>query len=336
MNKSISVIVPVMDTKPHYLLCSPSGELSHITNDQWAGTGLGSSLCRTAEEKLSSVEHERLGSVGLWLQAAKCVASPEALEAFLASLVSMGFPDYRITLAGLTAARPVRRQSVLQPWVERLPLMQQTVLLTAVRGPDGLRNDHPSKIVLRWLRRSVLVSALDGNMFQDPFEPGGGSFTGPFTRTHVAQVAPGASFPEYDEQSAYSRNAWWGLFNAAKKAFTKNHDDLPVHFLMHVMHAAEVIGYKHENDAIAKWWLTFYDEIVNSLHLSPETEAQMDYRLGDKEEQWRACEEGVAKPGMTNAQADPIVRMLVEEEAQDAKRRENAWQQLKSNPNLKP
>ena len=42
---------------------------------------------------------------------------------------------------------------VLQPWVLNLTYMQQSVLITSVRGPDGIRKDHVAKLLLRWLRR---------------------------------------------------------------------------------------------------------------------------------------------------------------------------------------
>lgn len=71
------------------------------------------------------------------------------------------------------------RGSVLQDWVQGLPMMQQTVLLTAVRGPDGLPKYHATKWVLRWYRRCILLSAMDGRVLADPVEPNGGSFTGP-------------------------------------------------------------------------------------------------------------------------------------------------------------
>ena len=35
--------------------------------------------------------------------------------------------------------------NVLQDWVSDLPMMQQTVLLTAVRGPDGLPKYHAGR-----------------------------------------------------------------------------------------------------------------------------------------------------------------------------------------------
>lgn len=63
--------------------------------------------------------------------------------------------------------------TVLQNWVTDLTFMQQTVLISAVRGPDGLRKDHPVKILLRWYRRCILISAFDKKALTDPFYHGG-------------------------------------------------------------------------------------------------------------------------------------------------------------------
>jgi hypothetical protein len=46
--------------------------------------------------------------------------------------------------------------SVLQDWVCELPLMQQTVLVVALRGPDNVDKNHIGKFLLRWMRRCVL------------------------------------------------------------------------------------------------------------------------------------------------------------------------------------
>ena len=45
--------------------------------------------------------------------------------------------------------------TVLQPWVSGLTFMQQTVLLTAIRGPDGVPKYGPTKMLLRWFRRCI-------------------------------------------------------------------------------------------------------------------------------------------------------------------------------------
>ena len=111
--------------------------------------------------------------------------------------------------------------SVLQEWVMALPLMQQTVLIAAVRGPDGIRKDHPTKVLCRWLRRCFLISAFEGVAILDPYDPGGGSFSGP-CRTDTVD----------------------GL-DAAVDLYLRSVDELPHHFQLHFMHAAEILGYKH-------------------------------------------------------------------------------------------
>ena len=70
-------------------------------------------------------------------------------------------------------------QCVLRPWVCDLSMMQQSVLITGVRGPDGIAKDHTAKLLLRWMRRCILYSAMDKRELLTPHEDGGGSFTGP-------------------------------------------------------------------------------------------------------------------------------------------------------------
>lgn len=152
--------------------------------------------------------------------------------------------------------------SVVQNWVSNLTCMQQTVLLTAIRGPDGVNKEHPAKEILRWLRRSILLSAFDRRVLEDPYEPGGGSFTGP----------------------------QWRPLDDAADAYFDSVDAIPHHFQMHLMHAAEILGYKHPDESHRNWWNRFYLHYVNALHLQPETEQQLDCRLGDNEAAWRMAE----------------------------------------------
>lgn len=153
--------------------------------------------------------------------------------------------------------------SVLQPWVEKLTFMQQSVLITAVRGPDGIPKDHIVKVLLRWYRRCILYCAFGRKIITNPYTKGGGSFTGPCTTS---------------------------LKNAID-GYLRSVDEVPHHFQLHFMHAAEILGYKHPNKEIAKRWFDFYCKIVNDAHLSIETKEQMEYRLGDSEKQWRDKEE---------------------------------------------
>ena len=159
---------------------------------------------------------------------------------------------------------------VTQEWTHDLPMMQQTVLLTAIRGPDGVPKYHPSKYLLRWYRRCVLYGALDHNIFKTPYEPGGGSFTG----------------PSY-EPTTLSHD-WTEPMQAILDEYLRSLDELPHHFQLHFMHAAEIVGYKHPDERIRSWWRHVYQQLVHDMHLNPETERQMDFRLADSEAQWRS------------------------------------------------
>jgi hypothetical protein len=55
---------------------------------------------------------------------------------------------------------------------------------------------------------------------------------------------------------------------------------------MHLMHAAEIIGYKHPDLRVRAWWRKFYERLAHDMHLWPESEEQLDRRLGDSRSQW--------------------------------------------------
>lgn len=172
--------------------------------------------------------------------------------------------------------------AVLQDWVCDLTFMQQSVLITATRGPDGIRKDHVAKLLLRWLRRCFLISAFDKKALTNPWFAGGGSFTGP-------SIEPPRSRPGFT-----AMEDWAADMDRLIKEYLRMVDELPHHFQLHFMHAAEILGYKHPDQEIRLWWNQVYRMLVNDLHLYPESEAQMDNRLGDAEAQWRAREEVTA------------------------------------------
>lgn len=147
--------------------------------------------------------------------------------------------------------------SVLNEWVQALPLMQQSVLLSAVRNADGVAKRHPSKELIRWFRRCVLMAAFENRQLTTPDEPGGGSFTGP-----VPDLAK------------------------ALDAFIDARDEMTLHYYAHAMHAFEILAYKHPDPVVALFWDGAYLRMAHALHLWPETKRQMDERLGDKYEGW--------------------------------------------------
>jgi len=161
-------------------------------------------------------------------------------------------------------------KSVLQDWVSELTYMQQSVLLTAVRGPDGSTKYGSIKMLLRWYRRCIMISALDGCVLNNPEDVRGGSFTGPSISLHTGH---------YD---------WTDRAESLVDDYIKEMDSIPLHFHNHFMHAAEIVGYKHPDATIRSWWNKVYVRFAHSFHLYPETEAKLDQRLGDTKEGWLA------------------------------------------------
>lgn len=161
---------------------------------------------------------------------------------------------------------------VTQDWTHQLTMMQQSVLLTALRGPDGIAKDHVAKLLIRWLRRCVLKCSFGGVVLERPYDDGppqGGSFTGP------SLDGPGD---------------WQHRMTDLAQDYLRCVDELPHHFQLHFMHAAEILGYRHPDPEINGWWRHCYHMIVNDMHLVPEPAAVMDKRLGDREADWRAAE----------------------------------------------
>lgn len=163
----------------------------------------------------------------------------------------------------------MKNKSVLQEWVVGIPMMQQTVLLTAIRGPDGLPKYGCVKMLLRWFRRCVLLSAMDGCTLSDPFDKNGGSFTGP-------------SFSAGNLQNT----GWESNMDEIVGEYLKTLDAIPHHFQLHFLHAVEILGYKHPDKRIGAWWIAVYRRLVNDMHLHCESMEEMDWRLGDFRDGW--------------------------------------------------
>jgi hypothetical protein len=187
------------------------------------------------------------------------------------ALHNLGLPEKKVREEVLTILgfQDRGRSSVLQAWVERLTYMQQSVLLAAIRGPDGITKNHVSKVLLRWFRRCILLSAFEGRILETPYEPGGGSFTGPCNY-------PDAGVTESIDMAFYD--------------YMRELDLVPHHFQLHFLHAAEILGYKHPDLQIRGWWINVYLKLVSDMHLLPESEEEMDRRLGDNEQAWRSRE----------------------------------------------
>jgi hypothetical protein len=174
-----------------------------------------------------------------------------------------------------------KNRSVLQDWVQELPFMQQSVLISAMRGPDGVIKNHPSKMLCRWLRRCIVISAFDKKALDNPYDLGGGSYTGP-------SIEDPTFFGHGPKDGPQTK--WEHHMDGRVKEFLNSQDDLPHHFYLHIVHAIEILGYKHSNERIRNWWFKVYQTLAHDMHLHLETKEELDNRLNDCEASWRSDE----------------------------------------------
>lgn len=145
--------------------------------------------------------------------------------------------------------------SVFGDWFFQLPFQQQSVLCLALRGPDGVRKHHPMKDIQRCYRGTVLKAARYGRFLE-----------------------VGEKADSFMSMELFGNRHDWGR---TRKAYFDTIDELPHHFHMHMMHGAEILGYKHPNLIIAGQWQTFYYDCCDDAHVPPETHEQMEIRLSD-------------------------------------------------------
>lgn len=153
--------------------------------------------------------------------------------------------------------KKINMSTVMQPWTFNLGLRHQGILLAAVRGCDLIPKGHVSKSIVRALRSDILNSFC-----VDPKKA--------------------ASFIE-----VFSYQQFIDL----TKKFLYDLDPYPVHYLLHLTHAAEILGYKHPTLEISDRWRIFYFGVVRKFHMKPETEADLDKRLNATEEEFKESQE---------------------------------------------
>ncbi len=142
------------------------------------------------------------------------------------------------------------RKSVLQDWVMQLPLREQGTLLTAVRGCD----EEPKTWIARGVAESPgrRITAYIRWCFMNPAD--------------VREVdIPGAFFqsspPMPFKPSGFGH--------------------LPQHWYSHIMHALEVIAYRHPVSAVQVGAYQLYHAMVTNMHLNPENSDQFEERLSE-------------------------------------------------------
>lgn len=153
-------------------------------------------------------------------------------------------------------------KSITQDWVNELGLRHQGVLMTAIRGCDSVPKIDASKSIVRAFRADVL-------------------------NAHVSDPRKAKSFIQFFDH---------GEFIDLMNVFTSSLDHYPLHYVMHLAHAAEVVGYKHPDQNTSDRWRILYFVVCKRLHVNPETEAQLDARLNKTEEEFAEDGNGFPEP----------------------------------------
>lgn len=151
-------------------------------------------------------------------------------------------------------------ESVQPDWTMELTFQQQSVLLLAARGPDGVRKEHPCKDLVRSYRACVLKAAYYRREIRLEDTPDG-FMNGRYIR----------------EESSFG----WAFI---MQQYFDSIDELPHHYHLHLMHGAEILGYKHPEPIVRTRWNAFYIRCCDDMHLGPETLEEMDQRLNDFKE----------------------------------------------------
>lgn len=131
-------------------------------------------------------------------------------------------------------------QSVLQNWLVNLPIRMQSTLVLGLRGPDDRACPEIKKIT-RWLRGLT-------------FKPG---------NLENIKVFMGDRPPRIVE----------------KGATAKELEFCSQHFYSHLMHALEVVGFRHPNEATALHAYCLFQDMCTLMHLQPETYSAFEHRL---------------------------------------------------------
>lgn len=143
--------------------------------------------------------------------------------------------------------------SIIQEWASDLGLRHQGVLVSAVRGCDSVLREDPSKYLVR-VYRGVLL------------------------RAHCRDITKAASFMVPFDAMQWDHSA---------ADFFRSIDHYPNHWLLHWMHACEIVGYKHRDPDISAAFSEMYFKLVNKFHLHPETAYDLDNRLNKPEEEFK-------------------------------------------------
>ncbi len=175
----------------------------------------------------------------------------ESLEQFKCPYCGL---DYRMSAHACKFVDTLHEQlygfnSVLRPWVMSLPLREQGILLVSTRGCD-LTPKYPLNSLERELvaliRFTVMIPADEREVDSEP-----GCFM-------VSKLSDSNSLIKPSKLGHY-----------------------PWHWLSHILHACEVIAYRHPNKEISNYFFSLYEAFCISFHLYVERKEEMIDRLSE-------------------------------------------------------
>jgi len=145
-----------------------------------------------------------------------------------------------------------KKKSVLKDWVQELGLRFQGVLVSGIRGCDVSPRHDTSKILQRIYRYVIL-------------------------NTHCEDAAKSKSF---------ILKAGIGETRERMEQMLEDCDHYPLHYIMHFVHAAEILGYYHPDIERRDLWNSFYQQCCKKFHLKPESQAEQLERLEAEEDRF--------------------------------------------------
>jgi hypothetical protein len=185
-------------------------------------------------------------------------------------------------------------ESVLVDWVMRLGLRLQGVLVSAIRGCDTVQRHDNSKVLARIYRSEIL-------------------------RSHSGDAKKSKSF-------ILAANIPTTVDYMQK--FLNDNDHLPQHYVMHFLHAAEILGYYHPDPERRDMWNSFYLVACRKYHLRPEPAVELIDRLEKDEETFHKAQD--TKVTAHVFEDNEKRRAQAQKEAEDAKDAKAAEQRQKA------
>lgn len=159
-------------------------------------------------------------------------------------------PITAITLIPLTKKED-HQMSIIQDWACNLGIRHQGVIISAVRGCDTMPKNGAAKTLSRFYRGAIL-------------------------RPHCGDIAKAQSFMSAPRDD-------FEFMETAKCALDEM-DAAPMHYVLHLVHAAQIVGLYHPDATTRSQWSWFYLRCVRKFHLAPESEQELNRRLNADED----------------------------------------------------